>query len=179
MFTYTHPMVPSEATASMRVLAVGMVAGALYRPVVDMVPSVALPPTTPLISHFTAVLVSPATTAVYCSVELTPRFVYPGLTVTVVAARAGAASGPSSAQSKGRILVNFTRMVLTTPGGMEIVLDGVGLRPAVVDRRVRFRFKLSWRKTASGGGNFAGTSLSGRREWIVTGDWERRMDLFF
>jgi hypothetical protein len=75
MFTYSHPIVPSDATASMSVLAVGTVAGEVYSPVVVMVPSVELPPTTPLISHFTVVLVSPVTVALYCNLALTPRFV--------------------------------------------------------------------------------------------------------
>jgi hypothetical protein len=119
-----------------------------------MVPSVELPPGTPLTSHFTAVFVSPLTVAVYCNVALTPKFVYPGLTVTVVAATAGTASGPSSRQSMGITFFSFTRIVLATPGGMEIVAGGQGLRPAVVDRTVKPWYRLSWRKTASGGGKF-------------------------
>jgi len=117
-----------------------------------MVPSVELPPTTPLTSHFTVVFVSPLTVAVYCNVALTPIFVYPGLTVTVVAATAGRAIAPKR-QIAGRKLVSFTRIILTTPREMEIVVGRHGLRPAFVDRPVRSRYKLSWRKTASGGGN--------------------------
>jgi hypothetical protein len=108
-----------------------------------MVPSIELPPATPLISHFTVVLVSPFTTALYCKVALTPKFVYPGLTVTVVAAEAGTASGPSSRQSMGRTFFSFTRIFLTTPRGMEIVGVVQGLRSAFADRTVKSRYKLS------------------------------------
>ena len=83
IFTYSTPIVvPSEASASTRTLTVGIAAGAVYRPFWVIFPMAAFPPATPLISHMTAVLASPVTVAVYCRVAFTPRFVYPGVTVT-------------------------------------------------------------------------------------------------
>ena len=49
-------------------VADGMVAGAVYRPLVEMVPVTAEPPVTPLTCQETAVFVVPATVAVNCVV---------------------------------------------------------------------------------------------------------------
>ena len=78
--TYTSPIVVLfEATASTRISAAGTVAGAEYRPVAVIVPSVAFPPTIPFTCQVTAVFVKPLTVAVYWSWVETPIVEYPGL----------------------------------------------------------------------------------------------------
>jgi hypothetical protein len=49
----------------------GTVAGAVYKPLVEIVPTVVLPPDTSLTLHATAVLLVPVTLAVNCCVPLT------------------------------------------------------------------------------------------------------------
>ncbi len=66
---------PSEASAPTVMPFAGIVAGALYRPAVVMVPFCALPPFTPDTDQVTAVLLSPVTVAAYCTVPLTPMVV--------------------------------------------------------------------------------------------------------
>jgi hypothetical protein len=74
------PLTVSEALALLVVSAalialiftvdgVGMVAGAVYRPAVEMIPTESLPPTTPLTLQVTVVLEVPITDAENCSVD--------------------------------------------------------------------------------------------------------------
>ena len=60
----------------------GAIAGAVYTPAVEIVPSAADPPTTLLTSHVTVVVLDPVTVAVYCPVWLNNTFAGP-LTATV------------------------------------------------------------------------------------------------
>lgn len=65
-FTYTMPLVfPSEPSALTVIPLAGIVAGAVYRPPVVILPFVAFPPVTPLTCHVTALFVRPVTIAVY------------------------------------------------------------------------------------------------------------------
>src|SRR5713101_7416141 len=68
------------------VAGLGTVAGAVYRPAVEIVPTVEFPPVTPFTCHVTAVLLLPVTVAVNCCVVLTTTDALVGemLTPTVV-----------------------------------------------------------------------------------------------
>lgn len=61
-----------DATATIRGIVDGTVAGALYRPVGEIVPSVAFPPRVPLTIHVTGAFSTPFTVAEYCIVPDTP-----------------------------------------------------------------------------------------------------------
>jgi hypothetical protein len=56
----------------------GTVLGAVYKPMVEMVPTVALPPTVPSTSQLTAVLLVPETLALNCCDWLTCTLALPG-----------------------------------------------------------------------------------------------------
>jgi hypothetical protein len=60
-----------ESAALVALIAIceelGMVPGALYRPLVEMEPTVEFPPATPFTLHLTCVLLLPETLAVYCA----------------------------------------------------------------------------------------------------------------
>jgi hypothetical protein len=56
--------------------------GTVYRPLVEMVPTVVLPPVTPSTDHVTAVFVVPVTVAVNCCVEFIARLTEVGLILT-------------------------------------------------------------------------------------------------
>ena len=71
----------SEARAVMVIPFTGIVPGAVYSPVVEICPYVALPPLVLFTHQVTVLLVNPVTVAVYCTVPLTPTVVYPGLSV--------------------------------------------------------------------------------------------------
>jgi hypothetical protein len=62
---------------------VGTVAGAVYRPEVEIVPKVVLPPVIPLTCHVTPVLVVLVTVAINCCVVLTCIVTVAGTTVIV------------------------------------------------------------------------------------------------
>ena len=66
-------------------LALGTLLGAVYSPVVEMVPTVALPPDTALTSQCTVLrtVPVPCTVAVNCCVWPTSTFAVGGVTVTV------------------------------------------------------------------------------------------------
>lgn len=63
---------------------VGTVAGAVNKPVVEIVPTVELPPDTPLTSQFTFVLLVPVTVAVNCCRAFTTTVAELGATVTKI-----------------------------------------------------------------------------------------------
>jgi hypothetical protein len=65
-------------------LGVGTTAGAVYKPLVSMVPNVALPPLTPLTCHVTAVLLVPVTVEVNCCVCLVWRVALSGEIETAI-----------------------------------------------------------------------------------------------
>jgi hypothetical protein len=65
-----------------------MAAGAVYRPELEIVPTVALPPPTPFTLHVTAVLVEPDTLALNCFVWVTGTEAVDGDTLTVTGAAA-------------------------------------------------------------------------------------------
>ena len=74
MLTCAEPETPGEATltaVTVTVLVVGMVAGGVYTPPDEIVPTVLLPPGTVFTSQFTAVLVALVTVAV--KVTVLPR----------------------------------------------------------------------------------------------------------
>lgn len=64
------------------VMLAGKIVGAVYRPVVLIVPMFALPPCVPLTAHVTAVLVEPVTVAVNCCVVPPARLAVVGEMVT-------------------------------------------------------------------------------------------------
>jgi hypothetical protein len=66
----------------------GIIAGARYRPVDEIVPTVASPPTMPLTFQTTAVFVAFCTVAVNCCVRLIRRRALPGEMLTLTAAAA-------------------------------------------------------------------------------------------
>lgn len=73
MLSVSVTLAEPEAVASAALIAVmvtpggdGMIAGAVYSPVAEIVPSVALPPTAPFTSQVTVVLDAPATVAWNC-----------------------------------------------------------------------------------------------------------------
>ena len=79
--TFAEP----ETVASAALIAVmvtpgvdGRIAGAVYSPAVEIVPSVALPLTAPFTSQVTAVLEVPASVAWNCCVAPSERFALPG-----------------------------------------------------------------------------------------------------
>src|SRR6266540_1385266 len=66
-------------------VCVPAVAGAVYSPPVEMVPTVGLPPVTPSTDHCTPVLVVPVTVAVNCAVVFTGTAAEVGLMLTAMA----------------------------------------------------------------------------------------------
>jgi hypothetical protein len=70
------------AAVTVSVFGVGGTAGAAYNPVLPIVPSVALPPTTPFTDHVTAWFVLPVTLPVNCCISPTVMVSAGGLTVT-------------------------------------------------------------------------------------------------
>ena len=73
---------------------IGKLAGAVYRPVASIVPSVAFPPATPFTPHVTAVLVVFVTITVNCCVAPTRTGTFPpGDTLTIIRAPGGAGDG--------------------------------------------------------------------------------------
>ncbi len=74
--TYTIADVfPSDPNALMVIPFVGILAGAVYRPLSVIVPLAELPPLTPLTDHVTVELGNPVTFAEYCTVPFTPTVV--------------------------------------------------------------------------------------------------------
>src|SRR5204863_109664 len=75
-----------DTAATVTVAGFGTTAGAVYRPELDIVPTVALPPVTPLTCHVTAVLLVFCTVAVNCCVPPAPTVAYTGEIVTLTPA---------------------------------------------------------------------------------------------
>jgi hypothetical protein len=73
----------SDPKAVITIPPLGIVAGAVYNPVVEIFPIVAFPPGISFTPQVTVGGVSPVTVAVYCSVAFTPILVYPGVSVIV------------------------------------------------------------------------------------------------
>src|ERR1700756_5415798 len=73
-----------ETAVTTTVLGFGRTAGAVYRPPVVIVPTVAFPPATPATSQFTAVFVVPVTATLNGTVCPTTTDVADGDTVTVI-----------------------------------------------------------------------------------------------
>jgi hypothetical protein len=71
-----------ETAATETTGGLGIAAGAVYKPVVLIFPTVLSPPSAPFTSHVTAVLVVPVTVAVNRSVELGERVTAAGDTET-------------------------------------------------------------------------------------------------
>src|SRR5947207_5347336 len=71
-----------DTAATVTVAGFGTTAGAVYRPELDIVPTVALPPITPLTCQVTAVLLVFCTVAVNCCVPPTPTVADTGEIVT-------------------------------------------------------------------------------------------------
>ncbi len=103
----------------------GRVAGAVYSPEVEMVPTVALPPAVPLTAQVTPVFVVPVTLAVNCCVEpvLTVADVGATATATVLAATGAGIVTLAVADFVGSAtLVTFT---VALPPVEEIVVGAV------------------------------------------------------
>src|ERR1700687_1722271 len=97
------------------VFGVGTVAGAVYNPPAEIVPTVALPPAIPLMAHFTAVLPpAPFTVVRYASVEPAAICGVAGLTCTVTWPEAPTCTFMEAAES---LLPGsgFSTMTLTIP----------------------------------------------------------------
>jgi hypothetical protein len=89
MATDAAPLAVGVATLVARIVAVagfGTAPGAVYRPDVEIVPLVVLPPVIPLTLHVTAVFDVPATVAVNCRVVDNVTLAEDGDTVTVTGA---------------------------------------------------------------------------------------------
>ena len=82
MFTETMPHWV-EVTATTRGVEDGTVAGAVYRPLVEIVPIVEFPPGVPLTIHVTGALATPLTVAAYCMVPEMPTVALFGLMAMV------------------------------------------------------------------------------------------------
>src|SRR5216110_584317 len=71
-----------DTAVTVTVAGFGTTAGAVYRPELDIVPTVALPPVTPLTCQVTAVLLVFSTVAVNCCVPPAPTVAATGDIVT-------------------------------------------------------------------------------------------------
>jgi hypothetical protein len=78
----------SEIAEIVTVAGEGTTAGAWNRPLLEIVPTVELPPATPLTNQFTLVLEFPVTVVVYCWSVSTTTVAVLGATVTVIGAGA-------------------------------------------------------------------------------------------
>src|SRR5712692_6576914 len=74
------------------VAGLGSFAGAVYRPALEIVPKVELPPGTPLTFHVAAVFEVPVTVAVNCCVLPSSTFAVEGETLTEIACGDGGSS---------------------------------------------------------------------------------------
>src|SRR5882762_11895646 len=72
-----------DTAATVTMAGFGTTAGAVYRPALDIVPTVALPPVTPLTCQVTAVLPVFSTVAVNCCVPPAPTVADTGEIVTL------------------------------------------------------------------------------------------------
>src|SRR6266478_2696169 len=75
-----------DTAATVTMAGFGTTAGAVYRPALDIVPTVALPPVTPLTCQVTAVLPVFCTVAVNCCVPPAPTVADTGEIVTLTTA---------------------------------------------------------------------------------------------
>jgi hypothetical protein len=106
---------------------VGTVAGALYKPVEEIVPTEEFPPATPPTSQFTAVLVVPETVAVNCCERPTPTLALPGEIVTDTGVGAGADAGKIVRVALADIQAKVLSAVTVT--GVVGTLNGAVYRP--------------------------------------------------
>jgi len=117
------------ATAVMvTVGGLGRTAGAVYRPVKEMVPTVALPPMMPFTSQNTAVLVTPVTVAVNCCVLFTCTVADVGVREIMTVKVEQPATNASTSKQTGNSL-------LIIPPSAQQILEGptcspVGRAPA-------------------------------------------------
>ena len=88
-------LVVSAALAALTVTCAGLgsFAGAVYRPVAEIVPAVAFPPTTPFTAQATVVLLELPTVAVNCCVCVIVTEAAPGAISTVTAGGGGGGGG--------------------------------------------------------------------------------------
>jgi len=78
-----------ETAVTVTVAGFGTVLGAVYKPPVVIVPTVAFPPATPFTCQFTAIFVVPVTVAVNCCVWPGVKFTDAGETLTVITTGGG------------------------------------------------------------------------------------------
>jgi hypothetical protein len=123
-----------EAKALCAVTTTGLVeavAGALYKPVVEIVPTEEFPPAIPPTSQFTAVLAVPETVAVNCCDRPTCRLALPGEIVTDTDVGVGAGAGKivrvalAFTQAKVLSAVTVTGVVGTVDGAMYNPLEEI------------------------------------------------------
>jgi len=118
MWTATLPFVlPSEPRAVTVTLSVppGNFAGALYRPLVEIVPVVELPPTTASTSHLTEVFANPETVAVYWRDWLRPTIVEFEVMVMVGAVADQETPQAAMTEDNSRTLFESIRIARTIP----------------------------------------------------------------
>jgi hypothetical protein len=92
MFAVALPVADGLATLAARIVTddgFGIVPGAVYSPVAEIVPIVELPPTVPLTLHVTDVFVEFATVAVNCCAAAGATVTLDGATLTVTGGGAG------------------------------------------------------------------------------------------
>jgi len=82
--TPAAPVLLESAALVAVIVWVPVVEGAVYRPLVEMVPTVVLPPNIPSTAHVTPVFEVPVTAAVNCCVPPVATLAELGLTVTVI-----------------------------------------------------------------------------------------------
>ena len=96
----------------------GMTAGAVYKPVAEIVPTAALPPATPLTFQVTDVFALPLTVEVNCCVAA-------GASVTVVGAMPICTGGGGGGTTGGAVVtLNCTAAVVTTPLPVFVTVTG-------------------------------------------------------
>jgi hypothetical protein len=110
---------------------VGTVAGALYKPIEEIVPTKEFPPAIPPTNQFTAVLVVPETVAVNCCERPTCTPALPGEIVTDTGVGAGAGAGAGAGKIVRAALASIQAKVLSaiTVTGIVGTVDGAMYKP--------------------------------------------------
>ena len=109
-------LLAAETAVTITVAGLGMVPGAVYKPLALMLPTVVLPPVVPFTCQVTAVFVVPETVARNCLVVPGLRVAAAGVTVTVMAGGGGVPLPHEPRNRAARLEKNKTDFRMRSPG---------------------------------------------------------------